>query len=294
MAFTTGTANSMADVLTALQAACTTGGWTLSGNVLWKGNCYVSVVASATNLIAQGGLGIDGSNALTTPCPTSRVLQAPGFAPVTWPATYFIFVYANEVYLVLRYGLDTYLYLAFGDSALPGAAAGMGVWFGASSPLINPTDVYQYWDRAGGWVDNFGHYVHIGGMFFASFLNANNAIIYSPLDAAGWIGGRAADIGGDLVKVQPNAWNGESTLVPIQPFHVRASNKISVIAELTYARMVRIDNIEPEAIVTLGTDEWMVFPWYKKSTAARDGSGSIAASDGTHTGTFGWAIRKNG
>jgi hypothetical protein len=294
MAFTTGTANSMADVLTALQAACATGGWTLSGNVLWKGNCYVSVVASATNLIAQGGLGIDGSNALTTPCPTTRVLQAPAFAPMTWPATYFIFVYANEVYLVLRYDVDAYLYLAFGESALPGAAAGMGVWFGASSPLINPTDVFQYWNLAGGWLDNFGHYVHIGGMFFFSSVNSANAAIYSLLDAAGWIDGRAADIGGDLVKTQPNAWNGESTMVPIQPFHVRASNKISVIAELTYARMIRIDNIDPEAVVTLGTEEWIVFPWYKKSTVKRDGDGALAFATGRSTGTFGWAIRKNG
>ena len=71
MAYETGSANSFADLLAALQAACTGNGWTLSGNVLHKGTCYAEVKLTQTQgsvvwpnsaLGVRACNGIDGSN----------------------------------------------------------------------------------------------------------------------------------------------------------------------------------------------------------------------------------------
>ena len=87
----------------------------------------------------------------------------------------------------------------------------------------------------------------------------------------------------------PSAWNGESVLVPIQVITSRPSNLWSLVGELTHARYVRLDNLEPGQLITLGPDRWKVYPFYRKDATARDGGDGI-----DHTGTLGWAIRYDG
>ncbi len=55
------------------------------------------------------------------------------------------------------------------------------------------------------------------------------------------------------------------------------------------AKFIRINNYEPEQLIVLGNDKWMVFPFYKKNSESLGGTG---ISD--HTGTFGWVIRYDG
>ena len=69
----------------------------------------------------------------------------------------------------------------------------------------------------------------------------------------------------------------------------RASNKVSILAKIENARYLRIDNLQPEQILTFGAEKWMVFPFHKKNSSVRDGGTSI-----DHSGTFGWAIRYDG
>jgi len=90
----------------------------------------------------------------------------------------------------------------------------------------------------------------------------------------------------ELILTQPNAFNNEGVLLPIKVIKTRASSKYSQVLQLENARNIRIDNYTPQEIIALGTDEWMVFPWYKKNAAVPDGGENI-----THTGTMGWAIK---
>lgn len=92
-----------------------------------------------------------------------------------------------------------------------------------------------------------------------------------------------------LAARQPNAWNGEAMLLPIEPVVKRSSNKIARVGSLGHARFIRIDNIVPEDIITLGTDHWKVYPFLRKNAAVRDGG-----LDANHSGTFGWAVRYDG
>lgn len=90
----------------------------------------------------------------------------------------------------------------------------------------------------------------------------------------------------------PSAWNQESPLLPIQCTLVRASSKVSLVADIRNARYLRVDNHSPEQIIELGPDRWKIYPFYRKNTSARDGSVAPVGTD--HTGTFGWAIRYDG
>ena len=75
MAFYSGTASSAADLLATIQANCVSQGWTLTGTILSKGNCYTQIqeeTAVAPNplnyLSLLGGSGIS-SGALVLPTP---------------------------------------------------------------------------------------------------------------------------------------------------------------------------------------------------------------------------------
>src|SRR5262245_27353299 len=108
MAYVTGTAANMTAVLTALRNACTANGWTLSGNILWKGTCYAEVrigdngetgAPTGTMLYVRAGNGKDGSNNLTDAAtrfgmigPLRVAGGAASWPDWDWPVTYFIHI----------------------------------------------------------------------------------------------------------------------------------------------------------------------------------------------------------
>lgn len=160
MAYITGTANSLSDLLAALRNACTANGWVLSGNVLRKGTCFAEIIAVpkvglTTHadfgfLQVRGGNGIDSGNNLTdTPLDYAAAWPACGvigpngndrgvstYTDWDWPVTYHIHVHASpdEVFLMVNYGAGQYWQgLSFGQSPSPGCP-GTGNWVWASNP----------------------------------------------------------------------------------------------------------------------------------------------------------------
>lgn len=151
MAYVTGTANNLAALLAAYQAACTANGWTLSGNVLHKGTCFVEVVHAPKGAHADLGLigirpgnGKDGSNNLTdappqysTNWPSGGAMGPLGTGSSTsvytdwdWPVTYHIHVLTapDEVYMMVNYGLGQYWQgISHGQSPAYGCL-GTGNW----------------------------------------------------------------------------------------------------------------------------------------------------------------------
>src|SRR5699024_24385 len=121
-----------ADILAAVQSACTANGWTLSGEVLHKSTCYVRVAMQGESQISIcGGTGIDGSNNLTGGAPNTNYFGA-GYSPaMTFPATYHIHVLdaPGEVYVFVNYAVTGWQWLAWGQSNAFGAP-GSGIWFG--------------------------------------------------------------------------------------------------------------------------------------------------------------------
>lgn len=306
MAYYSGTASSLADLRTALLTHAQADGWVLTGDVLSKAGVYFRIQVSATHITCLGCDSIAVGNPAPYTVRIGEIFLGTGYPTraISFPCSYEVFGFAQELYLVVNYDVDAYQWMAFGKSTVPGLP-GHGGWCGAS---VGATTPGIYWSRqnpiyiiaTGGGNDGnsamtsaalFWH----GGSGFTGF---RNWYLHANLDANGWgiVSGSLVEDGGvginplaPLVAIQPSVWNSEATLLPLRAFATRASYKISLIADLDHARTLRIDNLSPGDVLTLGSDKWKVFPWYRKNAAERNGGLDI-----NHTGTFGWAIRYEG
>ncbi len=303
MAFASGTVNSYSELLSALRSACTANGWTLSGNVLSKGACYTSTGSSTTSLQVTGGTGAS-AGVLTGAGPRTAMARAPQSGlPIAFPATYFIHVLASpdEVYCILNWSTTCFAFVAFGCSPVPGLP-GTGGWY--TGTLVGDATVSNIVIGAG-----TGNNIQYNGFgcpapFWASQSattgadSGANSYVHHGLDAATWSAVTGTGPGGTTViaahsvlpmlSVSPNTWNGEASLLPIIATIARGSTKSSIVLQLKHARYLRNDNLSDGQVITLGPDKWKSYPFYRRSTANRNGG------DNATTGTFGWAIRYDG
>lgn len=289
MPFYTGTAADLATLLTAARSALQTEGWALDGDVLHKGDCFVELVVSGSTLQLLGGTGIDGSNALTGAGPF-RVRIRAFEQPLVFPLTYFLHINESpdEVYLYVRYAVDFYQCLAWGVSDVVGVP-GSGVWYHGTQGENSATDLTLGYGSGG-----TGHRpMFFGGVGLPASESVDNrmsSFIFDDFDGTGW---RTPTLPftsvWELLSRQPNAWNSHTVLIPIQVWCTRPSNTASLGADIRHARYVRIDNLNPEDVVTLGSEKWRVYPIYRKDTNNRDGGAMLQ-----HSGTFGLALRYDG
>lgn len=318
MAFYTGSANSFGDLQSALFSACAANGYSNNGVLLTKGSLALSCTVSSTEsdtlgkgLILQGGTGASGG-ALVNPSPITPRLGTPHrlVEPIAWPVEYDIHVHdePDECYLVIRFNVDVFLFLAFGLSKVPGlpgtglwlsasCRAGMGSSAGAGGIYISPV--------AGGtpWGSATMESGSSGALFWdtqpTSLGAYNQDTIQSGFDGQLWAGiptasenqtFNAVRYAAPHIERSPSAWNSEGILLPIQGYVRRSPQKVSLAADLEHARYIRVDNYNPGDLITLGGDRWKVYPFYRKNSAVRDG-GSFNMN---HTGTMGWAVRYDG
>lgn len=296
MAYYTGSVNSFAELLTALQNACTANGWVLSSGILSKGRAFVkpSVSAVALGLQIEGGTGQSGAS-LINPSPQAPRLGAPGpysnyYGAVTWPSTYHIHVGINpdEVYVVLNTNVTDFYWLAFGLSTVP--MLGTGLWMAASAPKNNT-------GSQGGIIINEAGANSANSYYFAPSLFWN---IYAP-----WAGSEGCAIQRDasgawplytpvgaaslapLVNRYELTWNKAAVLLPAREYEAVAENKRRLLIDAAHARIVRLGSLEPGQILQLGAEKWRIYPFYRKNTTAPNGANN-------HTGTFGMALRYDG
>lgn len=321
MAYYSGTANSVAELLTAIRTSAVTDGWTLAGSVLSKGTMHVEHTISQ-----QGGVdrnirirgGTDASMASPSPYESiGRMLNVSHSIDLAFPCFWEFHGHPQECYFVVRYSVDRYQWMAWGKSTVPGLT-GVGTWVAASlgrpiweltsspesyMPIRLTTDIYGS-VLGGGSVG--GHHRRAAWAMWADNeaigvqSNAGIGYCHHGLDSAqnnGWSlsitnSTSYRTIGHDylgalLAREQPSAWSSEAVLLPLQAYMRRSVNTtLSLIVDHEHARLVRIDNLTPDDVLTLGPDKWKVYPWHRKDIVNRNGT-----SGGDHTGTFGWAVR---
>ena len=312
MAYYTGSAANVAAVLTALTNACEAEDWTWSGGILSKADPGIFVrLDAATTIDGYTPLRLWGRTYIDSgESPQYVSMNVPIKAvDVTYPVTYHVFVFASEVFLVINYS-DKFQWLAFGQSSQPG--------LGSSGNWVAATAGNTYWASD----PNHGVYINLNGGGLVSGYWATDAAVVPAMFwpdlnganitdrfyacCASWYFDAGLESGDtyhpwmqpcdgasnkNLVQIlatQPNSFNNEGVLIPITLFMIRAESKFSQVLQVQNARHIRVDNYTPTEIITLGTDQWMVFPWYCKSTTDRNGGTSANLS---HSGTFGWAIK---
>ena len=304
MAYYSGSAGDMAAVRTALVNACVNEGWAWDGGteVLSKGAMYLRLQVVSGYLTLLGRTAPAAGNAPDV----VRIGQLES-TPLTWPLAYEIFVFPSEVYMVINYSVDIYQWCAFGQSSvsLPGtgmfvaASLGPAAATGGIDISAGSGDAYSTQRVCPALFWSGGSYAPAGSV--PHWKSGSNYHLHSNLDGHGWSLINAPETStapgmrqgvsalAPLVALLPNNWNSEAVLLPIRCWKGRPSFRVSLTADLEHARYTRIDNYEPGEIITLGSDRWKVFPWYRKNVAARNGGSGL-----THTGTFGWAIRYEG
>lgn len=302
MAFYTGNASNVTDLMTALRNACTTSGWTLAGNVLYKGTCYVSTVVTSSAIVLTGGTGKDGSNNLTGTGPAVNMGKPIWSGDTcTYPVTYHIHVLdsPDEVYMFINYEVNRWQFLAFGQSPAPGIS-GTGNWVAAT--LNQATSFKLYITTDGGGATNAT--VTSAGLFwFNSFNGGCNSFIHHGMDGQAWSGGRldgsqeSLSTTGvtsswacrDINTTQPNTWNGQTVLSPIDIYWRRATAKVSLVGQLKHSRHTRNDNYDDADVIDLSPDQWRIYPVHQKNVPSRNGGNGIS-----HSGTFAIAVRYDG
>lgn len=289
MAYYNGTANDLTALRQALIDACVAEGWAwdATGEVLSQGALFLRLQIVSGYLTLLGRTGAAAGDA-----PNVVRIGQIGSTPLAYPLAYELFVFAGEVYLVVNYSLDYYQWAAFGDSTVLGLP-GSGLWLGASLAAMASVGLEIYAVSGGSSGRSTGALFWATGGYYAQ---SRNCWVHSDFDAQGWwlaqtLSDNPVGIAptAPLMGLLPNAWNSEAVLLPIRAYKVRPSYKLSLTADLENARYTRIDNYTPGQIVTLGSERWKVFPWYRKDTTARNGGSGI-----DHSGTFGWAIRYEG
>lgn len=290
MSFVTGNANSISDLLLAIQNACTANGWTLSasGNVLYKGSCYIEVKVVSGTIQVRGGKNIDGSGNLTSP--TDQASGSLGVSwgrdPIVYPLTYFIHILTSpdEVYVIINYSATCYQNVGWGQSSMLGLS-GSGNWYCG----CQGTGDY------GGFGTN-GEYSYVGyaaGSLFMRWYDSNKTHgVDHELDSVTWQdqafnGFEAMDLFGQ----NPNAWNSEAILIPLRAYASRPSGFYSPVLELAHARGIRIDNLTDQQIITIGSDKWKIYPVFKRSSWSYQSS---PPAQGTGSWYAGHAIRYDG
>jgi hypothetical protein len=315
MAYYSGVANNVNDLLNALRNSAVSDGWTLTGDVLSKGTMHVQTQISYGNVKARAGINAS----MTSPCPWQHigyVTKSTQSTPcdITYPCNWEFHGHAQEVYFIVNFAVDRYQFLAWGKSTVPGLP-GVGTWIGATVGQVldefggptysftTPITMHTY----GGGGSYGGGYGYIAAALFGTFSsayedgNVTPCYVHHDLDGYGWrIEPAGSTVYGPLGRLwiattsnagpyatlQPSAWNAESALLPLRCYFRRPSSMLSLIVDCEHARLLRIDNLTPGDVLTLGSDKWKVYPWHRKNTAARNGGNSI-----DHTGTFGWAVR---
>lgn len=294
MAYYTGQCTSYQHLADILVEKCQVHGWAWQDGILSKDDLFIQIeVHHNLGISLLGGTGFQ-----------SGILQNSSISPVrlgsphdtglqvVFPADYHLFIHTNEVYFIVKSDLDKFYYLAFGKSSLIQGAQGNGLWLSATACR------YGFWRSinisVGGGGGGWGSPSAVAPFFnrFSGWdVDVSNSFICHGMDGILWSSGQkpAYAIFEPLIDRLPTAYFADSPLLPYNIYLERPENKLSLICQFENARFVRVDNYEPEQILTLGHERWMVFPFFRKNINERYGGDGIQ-----HTGTFGWAIRYEG
>ncbi|QBZ71730.1 hypothetical protein [Pseudomonas phage KP1] len=310
MAYYNGTAATFADLKTAIEAAAVANGYTLTSDVLNKGGCFFKLVAVQVpwpSLKLTSGTGQSGS-ALTGASPTAATIAGFQVNPMSFPISYEIHVFANpdELYCFINYNSDFYQQISFGKSNVPGIG-GTGAWLsgcynGNISQASQNGAVCYFSASSGDWGPGASNSNNIlAGLFTEQAVNVGvgPSQIHCGLDSVAWRNtGITSNLTGltgreycaSLIGALPNVFNQSTVLLPIKAIARRASGLKTIVANLKNSRYCRIDNLNPGAIVVYGSDQWKIYPMYRKNITERNGLSTGAQ----HSGTFGFAIKYTG
>jgi len=328
MPFYTGTVANIGQLKATIESLCVSNGWTLSAqDYLYKGQSFVKLTTEAPYGFTLDGatydalriIGANSSDGSVKPAPRIRYLYVPATA---YPITYYISIQANPdmVVCVVRVGVSAYRVLMFGDIVKVHVDAFVGGNFFWASHIVKTTTHDRTFNR------EFLNAIDNTDFVAAGVLTGGTMTTVIPF--SNWNGvnshlrnyaeGFHAEIGNNFASGNhwgtwatntlpqtvftdatrqalfrtPNTWTSQAVLVPMNLQQHMADSLWAYIGYVEHMRLVRIDNYNPTDILTIGSENWIVFPWLEKNIVERNGTGftgSLTLSP--FTGTVGFALR---
>ena len=313
MAFYTGTCTTYDDMKTTLINICESNGWTATTDnagkdVIYKGDLYIMIDVTTGSFNSLGITGRTGVNEGSAPGRVGisdfyQYYSYPCPGPVQFPVKYFCFAYndIDEVYFLINYA-DMYQWIAFGKSNI--TLPGTGLWVAGTSGLYSSykpntitintsgggmsrrtTSTALFWSSHYYYnttIPSFNYWLHSNinpsYPWSLALSNYNNSLVGIKYLT-------------DHLQSQPNEYNQQSLLLPVLVYHKNDiySGYYTLAAHIQKARHLMINYLDPETIIYHGDEQWMVFPCFRK---VYQSPYTFSLSETTHTGNFGWAIKK--
>lgn len=306
MGYLSGVANSVADLVAAVNTAATLNGWTLASGILTKGIVNVRLSTQSSSLLKIEGANDSGFTAV---CPWYGNVVL-----TTFPVAYRIFTATapDSVFVHIREAnLAFYQYLMFGAIENKVGTWNGGNFFAASrSPsTINMASIVSTFNQVG-----YAGYMGGYGVHGAPFAGGDTSYVYAPgpegmycdFNGGTWIDGTSNSSASNhaawprfMAPVgyrNPNLWNNQAVLFHPHLYMPVAGGRFSRIGSLPHIRMVRNTNYETYDVITLGPDRWMVAPWVSKNVTNPEPVAQYGVGDPNvgHSGTYAVAIRYDG
>lgn len=323
MAYYTGSAASLSALYTALTTQLLANGFSSSGNVYYKSGLYISLVQTSNRIEVRGGTGQTAGSLTGGPLAESIggydgtvSMGAIGTLGLQFPATYHLHINTSpdEVYLFVNESSTRWSWLAFGKSPSAGNP-GTGNWFGASVPGKRNNREAELGGPTLEVTTNFTGTDSMGFFMETDYSGATsnsdqpyNCSIHHTLDGNTW-SKAGSEVGTDgapggvgwsttpssartmiplypLWMAQPNTWNNQTILLKPEIYVKRAGGKHSKVGSIEHSRYTRNTNYNDGDIITIGSDQWKVYPMVKKNTSTPNGGSQIE-----HSGTIALAVR---
>lgn len=290
MAFQTGTASSFINLLDALRLFATANGWTQN---LWadvgadkrlhlqKGSIYANFRAEAdnTDLMLKGSLGFDAGaawNAQPSTHPHTPRLRDGWYGAITWPVTYWFFLHTNpdSISVRIRYQPTRFFMIDIG------AITKYGTWPGGEYYAASSEHATVGLDGSGAMgIQLPNQACNFPGLFWskddAFVYEAAPDLLHCEIDSHVW-GTSARDTNAiplatsasehlyPLPQRSNNAFNGLTTLQPIELYALRPDNHWSPLGRIEHVRYAIVTNHNAGDIIDIGGQKWMLFPWVEK------------------------------
>jgi hypothetical protein len=286
------------------------------GGVHFNARAYVAETPSAAIRGASGSstaLAFNLSTASTggaawfdktgTPVDGSGLYHTAGMNGITGAIPTYHFFSQNagaSILVVVEYASGYFQMLGFGTLNKYGAYTGGTYFFGSRTGVDNLAS------SNAGWIPAVGFFSHHS----TSGQNSAPSFVSLTVDAeTGWHWSGSYDAGRDTTKRyvrcnleryrttlpnQPNSLNDLTVLMPVIPTVEReiiaghTAERLSPIGELPGVYYLRLKNLVPGQQVVLGSDEYRVFPFFRKT----DGVSEPSSAGVGHSADWGFAVKE--
>jgi hypothetical protein len=273
MAYQTGTASGITDLLDKLNTFATANGWTLRRREaatlsISKGAVYQNLQESGSAINLHASRGFDAGLAWNNQPDYAAVIQSCTNLSGSFSAYHF-FADQDYLHVVIEVDPGLYRHIAFGDiEKSSGYTGGQyscatridgGIWHTSlfSSGLHYGAGYYNLHPAVGGPssfyvdVDSVAkHQLLTSGGLPGGFVRMiTSEMFYS-----------ASMLYADWPNCMPNTLNGMTGHIPVQIFVQRTGGLYSPLGYVRDLRIVNMVNIRPGEQRTIGADEWLYFP----------------------------------